>query len=541
MESKRRVPLETPLSARTYLKAYCDIDHKSLKKLLKSFEGVKLVATDALIDTWPDGEWRQPESEAEDAVGSPDMPELKVSPLTLVDAPKTLRDQSMEKLLDAFFENPEDASQLVAEVEVMTDFIPKLHHKFYAKAATLQPSPALLSLLCRALEHETEIYLSPFKTLTMNDISVIVTELRTGKMEVLDLSDMPHLKEPDLKQILDIGTDAPGKDSARLTSPSSTEISGAIGGLKALILLDNPQISLDFLAKYLGDCEVYHSELYRRTVGRHRDSPVPNLEFVAPNIVSQLVWIGISEAYCSNPTHRRDNKRFDWENLQYLKRVPMIMDRPKDFAFEQFPLDIPLPTIKMTAGLMRLLKYLSSRRWYWFESWAPIAAACFAHVPTSRAMSGYSVGPLSTTLSGDSPDLDFLDYGTQVNENGPLRKGQWTIILVHEGFDVRDWRASKKDPELKTKKSLRYVLAKALAEPAASGKSFLVTDVPTHLNHVLGGEKGANAAEVKRMSEWWENAISGIDGEVGYYAGDDIYEILERVYSVNKAAVEEES
>lgn len=323
MESRREVPLMTPLSARTYLQAYYNLHEMPFWALLEKFEGVNLIATHALIDTWPDGEWGQLEPDFEGAVGSPDTSELKMSHLTPVDAPKPLRDQRMEKLLDVIFEASEDASQLVADAEDMIDFMPKLRHKFYAEAATLQPSPALLSLLCRVLEHETEIDLSPFKTLTTNDISAILAGLRKGRMETLDLSDMSHLQESDLEQILGLGNATPEKDSPQVESLSSAEDPGAIRGLKTLILLDNPQISLNFLAKHLGDCEVYPSALFRRSIGEGQwDSPVPSLEFLAPNIVSQLVWIGISESQCSNPTHRRDDGRFNWQTAIFEEGKP---------------------------------------------------------------------------------------------------------------------------------------------------------------------------------------------------------------------------
>ena len=57
MESEREVELMTPLSARTYLEAYYEInetdDKPGLLHLLNDFNGYQLISSAALKETWP--------------------------------------------------------------------------------------------------------------------------------------------------------------------------------------------------------------------------------------------------------------------------------------------------------------------------------------------------------------------------------------------------------------------------------------------------------------------------------------------------------
>lgn len=124
---------------------------------------------------------------------------------------------------------------------------------------------------------------------------------------------------------------------------------------------------------------------------------------------------------------------------------------------------------------------------------------------------------------------------------------------MHEAFDARDQESLEKRrlkaettsdapennrPEIKSIKRLRYALAKALPESMPSQKAFIVTDVPGYLEQVLRGGRAEGVAEAKELSEWWKSTIFSIKEEVSYYGDDDIYEILERVYS-RKGPVED--
>lgn len=557
MESERGVELMTPLSARTYLEAYNDLeqpdDQVGLKPLLERFEGRDLVTAAALELTWPNGDWKFIEEEEMTPSHSFEPDELENAPDQNL---KSLRDRSMDILLQSLVDQSEDNPELMAEAELMTDFIPMLRAKLYALAGSLKPSSPLLHLLCKALENEVEIDLSPFTTLTSDDLSFIVAELRKYNMAVLNLSDMPNLKPTDLRKVLGVGFIESPNEHVGAQASSSTMAANTTGSLRALILLENPQIPLEFLTQYLGEYEVYHSELFRQAIWtegpRLNASSIPILEFAAPNIVSQLVWVGIPNKHNFDPKFRLENGKFNWNTLEFSAESPRSMGSAKPLGFKHYPLDVPLPPNKMAECLMQLLRFLTSPKMTWYKSWTTAAARCFAKVFTGANGGGYGVGPLSFVLSHVA---DCWGGDEEWLRTGPLKHNQWAIILIHEAFDAKDQEQVdkgrreaesqepsladdlKKHPEIRPVKRLRYALAKALPASESSQKPFLIADIPDYLEHVLGEHGKKLTVEAKELSKWWKNTLSAVGGEVSYYEDDDIYEILERVYSTDKAAV----
>ncbi|MCJ1279834.1 hypothetical protein MMC21_007658 [Puttea exsequens] len=146
MESERQVQLMTPLSARTYLEAYYDLDEAEdradLKLLLKSFEGKDL----------PDGDWQEIEDVAEEAKAPSHAFEPDDHEMAPDQNMTSLRDWSMDMLLESLLNQSEDNPELIAEAELITDFTPKPRTKLFAKAESLEPSSFMLHLLYRVFE-----------------------------------------------------------------------------------------------------------------------------------------------------------------------------------------------------------------------------------------------------------------------------------------------------------------------------------------------------------------------------------------------------
>lgn len=608
MESEREVELLTPLSARTYLEAYYQLDGSGddpngLIPLVESFRGKDLVTVSALKDTWPHGKWQEgkeieeeADSFAKDMAGPTDdtkLAEHATAVPAAADAAvatgaastssvgtgskmpsgnppkgttKSLRDQSIDAVLNLILEQAQEnchqqSSDLVAEAELLIDFVPKLRLRLYDRAATLTPSASVLRLLHKALEQDIEVDLSPFQTLTMEHLSNLVAGLRGGKMRTLNLSNMPDLGDSDLESILGIGPALP----AQAGSTSSSSPSAAAVEISNIILLENPKVSVDFLTKNLGHCDIAHSELLRRPfLTKRRDpyseTPEQVLHFDASNIASQLVWVGVSSMQSCDSKFRLENGQMDWKGLQYSVQACSRFSENSTLEYKNFLLDVPLPAGKMIHSLRRLLQYLSSPNLSWFEDWPKGAAGCFATTSILEEDGvGYSVGPLSTTLYRDDSRETLVESG----KGRSLKPGQWAIILVHEAFDAKDQESldkrqidilsrfgprgteemkewpteDNKGPAFKPQKRLRYALTKALpTRSEASEPQFLVTDVPGYVRHVVGGgEEGKAAAgevEVTRMNDWWKkgNATFEINGN-GYYDDDDVHEILRKVYA----------
>ena len=571
MESKWQVELMTPLSARNYLEAYYDLDkaedlgdNLGLRSLVQSFEGRSLITCAALKETWPDGEWQEDGSDDEAEImqpnpaGNPASSNTDLSLGPKAPAPnapshKSLRDHSLDTVLDKLLDQSQDVAALMAEAEVLTDFIPKLRLRLYNQAADLEPSTSLLHLLHKALEHDVEVDLAPFTTLTVEHLSVLFAWLRKGPMRVLNLSNMNNLTESDLTLILG-DNPSPGKQTGS-TSPLLTPEAGNTGNLKAVILLETPNVSIDFLTEHLAHFEVYHSGLFRRPmqIEYGYDKPsTPALNFAAPNSVTQLVWIGLSSMQSCDGKLRLENGCMDWSSLRYNTEAASTFSRDtKNIKYKNFLMDVPLPVGKMLHGLQRLLQYMTSPNLSWFADWPKGAARCFATTSPYDDESEYSVGPLSTTFYRDDDREDFVESG----KGRLLKAGQWAIVLVQEAFDaksqealdkreleiansfgprgtegLKEWPDEEEKPTFKPLKRLRYVLARALPESKSSEKQYLVTDALGYVRDVME-EEGEKGVEAKFLSNWWERETSKFRDGLGYYEDDDIHDILRRVYS----------
>ncbi|KAI4173447.1 MAG: hypothetical protein LQ343_002980 [Gyalolechia ehrenbergii] len=568
MESDREVELMTPLSARTYLEAYYVLDGSDertekigLIPLVEKFQGRDLVTVIALKETWPHGEWQKDGCifEEDDLNYADSTTAATAGPSvgnkqTEQSETKSLRDHSMNSLMEQILDPGKDNSDLIAEVEVLNDFLPKLRHRLYDQAATLQPTTSFVNLLHKALEQDIEVDLSVFEKFDVEDLSMLVAKLRGGKMRALNLSNMPELNEPDLQLIL--GTHQAPSEQSDNNDPTSVVATGAARDLSTIILLETPKISIDFLTEHLGHYDLYHSDLFRRpmyTEGPGDDAyygrriPLQALQFASANTVSQLAWVGIPSRQSCDSKLRLEDGHFDWSNLKYSIEASSRFSGDEGLKFKNFLLDVPSPAAKTIHSLRRLMQYLTSGKIGWLEDWPKAAARCFATTSTLEDGVGYSVGPFSTTLYRDDDQEDYVQSGKGL----PLKTGQWAIILVHEAFDARDqesldkrelemvsmfgprgseelkqWPAEEKEPNFKPLKRLRYALAKAL--PESSTEPFLITDVPGYVEHVLGSQ-GGDAVKVDQLKEWWMKQNPDATGS-GYYEDDDMHKILHKIY-----------
>ncbi|KAL8866778.1 MAG: hypothetical protein Q9174_006089 [Haloplaca sp. 1 TL-2023] len=251
MGSEREVDLNTPLSARTYLEAYyilhnCDGAHKDdeasnddvadMLALVQSFEGKPLITLAALAETWPAGDWGTDidvlESESTTVSG--------FSVLDTAEKPKSLRHQSLDRVLDLLLgsSDEKDVQDLMTEAVHLYDFIATLRQRMYSQAPVLQASAANVYLLREALEGETIVHFNEFKHWNAESLAKVVKGIESVK--ALNLSNMPDFTESELEIILN-------------SAPS----------VEALVILEMPQISIEFVANHLGSYDVYHSELFR--------------------------------------------------------------------------------------------------------------------------------------------------------------------------------------------------------------------------------------------------------------------------------------
>ncbi|KAL8887017.1 MAG: hypothetical protein Q9215_005353 [Flavoplaca cf. flavocitrina] len=336
MESERGVDLNTPLSARTYLEAYYELndatnDEVGLLPLVESFQNRSLITEEALAETWPDGAW---EHQSPTDVDSTDPPEL--GGLDIAEKPKSLRNQAMDQFLDLLLDPSEqDVHTLMTETDHLNDFVPNLRRRLYIQGPTLEPSATNIGLLQKALEGVATVDLSPFKLWSAEHLSAVLSQLRTGVdgVKVLNMSNMPDLTEAELAAIMKL------------------EDGKATPHLNTIVILETPKISLDFVAKHFGKYDVYHSELFRRALylphqSRYGAPPPPVLQFIAPDNTSQLVWVGISTAQSWDKKYRLEDGRFDWNTLKFSPHAGWGFRRDPNLTYMTLMLDIPLPMAK---------------------------------------------------------------------------------------------------------------------------------------------------------------------------------------------------
>lgn len=560
--------LLTPLSARAYLKAYVDHFDRMIP-FLRQFHGRDLITVGALKETWPHGNWQEngfiigdekynstesaeheKSSSAADARFSVRNQLAKRSADTLPGKTKSLRDHSMDKVLDLLLHSAHDNSDLVAELEMFPDFLAKLRRRLVDHAATLQPMPSVVSLVCKAFEGEVEVDLSVFENFAVGDLAILVAKLRGSRMKVLNLSNMPELTESALQQILDIHQPSlrvTGTESAPsvVANRSSNDFSG-------IVLVETPKISVNFLLEHLGHYDIYHSALFRRPMfneGRMayymRKEPLQALQFGAANTVSQLVWVGTTSIQSCDSKLRQGNGQFNWSSLKYAMGAYDLSTPDTGLSYKNFLLDVPLAAAKTVHGLHRLTQYLYKCGYP--LKWPGAAARCFA-TTSNLDDRGYSVGPLSTMLNQDCTRQELVESG----KGRPLTPGQWAIVLVHEAFDVPDQKsldeqgfngnsgteesrtfsAQDDKPTWRPLKRLRYAFVKALSESDPSKQHLLVTDVSGYCDDVLGGHAG-DKAEADRVKRWWKK----LKKYAGYYKDSDMDEILSKVYSDRQLVV----
>lgn len=300
MESDREVQLMTPLTARIYLEAYYHLDDPKhsqiIGPLLNEFNDWDVIPVATLEDTWAEGAWEDPEEPESDGEGRDPVAvsEAETLDISTPSISKSLRDVAMDTVLKALLDSPDENFGLLSEAELLIDFVRKLKEKLYEESNALKPSPHVLDLLCRALEEDTDVDLSPFKHFSAEDMSHVVSRLcKRGKMHSLCISNRPDLTLGELQVVLRDAT-----------------------GLKALYLLEDPQISGRIVSPFLKDCDLYNSDLMRqaikpKSVGSFSDTEsldtddaVPVSQTFANNELSQLAWICISEQQALDKSYR---------------------------------------------------------------------------------------------------------------------------------------------------------------------------------------------------------------------------------------------
>ena len=513
-----------PLSARTYLDAYYEGSEipetlrREMLLLLDRLEGFRLIPTAVPVDIWPDGGWRQPhDSNVEPQLAAMDCEDMTTGEH---DKPKSLRDHAMEKLVQTLVDDPECAREVTPEAELLTDFWPRMKEYFYEHAEKLRASPALLDLLSATLKEETYVNLSPFQTFTCKDLSKLVWRLQGhGKWRRLNLSNMPNLTSEGLASVLNHGR-----------TPRYL----------CVYLMENPQISIESLCTLKCACDLYHSELLRRSIvhkplepdtNGERDStrsPLSILDFpVGGNAVTQFILIGLTEDQTLAERYRKPDGSLFWETFIAATEPPTTSslhgtDRLQYNAISL--VNVPFSSTRLVTGFLNLLEWCSKVKAFPSSRFSIVAARSFALGFTSSADSSNSkangVGPLSAELYlTNGGRLDHLENKQNVSSIATLLPGQWAIVMVQECCD--------KGLE---KRRIKYALVSPAENSKASPGNFRVADMPEYLDEVAK-DSPVYAGVAQSLRKCWKANMSRNSlGSISFYHEKDLQDILQMIY-----------
>ena len=526
MESEREVQLMSPLSADTYLRAYYHLEDPKTAALnaqptLDRFKRCALVSVAALQDTWPEGDWEEPETDSASTheEASKELPEAALETTMMT----SLRQLSLETVLGHLTDPTEEDFDILGGLDSYPDFRSSLKRKLVTAAQALRPSSYLIELVIKALELDTDVDLRHFKTLPAHDLSLVVSKLGNNtNMASLNLSDRSDLREDEVLEIL-----------------------GSTPPCRVVYLLTNDHISLSFLGAHLSQYDILHSNLLRRVFNwqsRDRGSS-EQFRFLRSNDLAQIVWVGVPETAAIDSECRLLNNQINWDTLK-VSGGRDYWNTTLEFRLWMID-DTPLHVEKVVNGLLRLLRWCSAA--YGPKDFHRGAACAFA---TSSSIAGFEhgVGTISPGLYGDSQN----NYGRR----GPVPcvdAGQWALILVHEAYDAEGQasldeslrehieqlgddrgRSSGKQAPYAVKR-LRYALVRLLpeSESSSSEKRFEVADACTYIREVMS-MKGREKDTIDEWISHWDRHIASTDAS--FYDDNDVHAILDKVYPADAPA-----
>ena len=554
MESEREVPLMTPLSARTYLEAYYELNDpkhsEDLLPVVESFRGWGLISASVLEDAWPGESWEEAETDVQEGKGT--EPDLKLEKLEIAHRPSldTLRGQTMDTVIQSLLDSPEENSGLVVEAENLSDFLPRLKDKLYAAATTIEWSSHYLDLLCQALKTEVEVDLSPLSNIPAKDLAIVVAKLyENGKMNVLNLSHRPDISLEDLRSIVGTGP-----------------------RLRVLCLLEMPQIPLENLGQFLVNYEVHHSDLMRSAFKGFRNygERLPNIGFPATGVISKIVWAGLGTTASVDRRNYLPNGRIAWENLSFSSRKGQFLDTWQALENRLYDSCVPVTPYKLVPSVLRLLQWFGTASLSWSTDVSRGMACSLASSLPCTNGNGHGISLLNPSLwlAG------MLDWdGPKESCLSSLNAGEWALFLMSKSYDAINQshidrmlkgsrtssRASSKsgapvnvdpaeklpnksgdtasgsssqapevdptapkdqDVEFRPCKAASYALITRVADSGPS--QYMVADIPTFLEKVLG-----DTLEARELIDAWTSGISTIEN--AEFFGDDTYQILQKL------------
>ncbi|KAL9123949.1 MAG: hypothetical protein Q9217_006673 [Psora testacea] len=581
------VQLMTPLSARTYLEAYYELDNPEFTHLLglvEQFRHWTLIDVAALEDMWPGQDWQESEHQSESSYQhcEPDVSKLSIP---AQDDSTSLRARTLDQLVKSIVNEEQIDPESLSHAMMLTDFYPKMKDELYKQAEKLRPSPDLMDWLFTSLKGDEYVDLSPFTAMPHAEISSLAIRLiengcvkdlnlsgwnvadqdlctmlgherirrlflmRDDQVLPADVQSRIQLPLPYLKFSMHHDPEAPGSQPQGLAKgPQSpfahrnlfevlkTSYDFGTAALciaaKSLTMICS-LVPLSTLASAKPTGDLYHHDLLRRPLLGECDSfrgqpPLPLLDFSAPaDAVVQLVWVRLHGDVFVNPACCRPDGGIAWDKLKPDMNTHTQFSfgfAEKEPMYRKFPLvDVPMSLLRMVTGLSNLLQWIFHNDSRSVSRVSKCMANSFAVGALPSDTLCCGIGPLSTEL--------YWNEGRHGVQLQGLKPGQWAIILIHDHYDALDQSWIDKIIKPKIEESgrspdfpLKKQVRYALVAPAKdSTDRFIVANVPKFL------ELSSNRLSGNELGKWWKKHDETHD-ELQFYGDKDIQDILAKVY-----------
>lgn len=411
----------------------------------------------------------------------------------LVGTKQSLREQTMEQLVDTLLRDPDHDPDAIAEARHLPDFALKLRNKISSLAAAheLPSSPALVRCLGIAFDGQTEIDLSSMTQITPSLlVEAISSLLESGIVKSLDLSHLRQLSEKDLEGIVH-------------TKP----------GLETLYILQMPQISLQCVgslwAKNTAFKEIYHTDLFGRPLNlSHRYSNLvvglqsPIISDTRNPIKNILFARVLSKMYNGEPNLRKDDGiTVDWQRSELGLSGSHEVNH---MFFSVFPIsDMLLTPNKIINGLVNFLRcaFTNSDSCALSESYL----AGYTMAKSFASASPYKTDD-STTI-GPFPNVLYKACSTAARTISTLWPvpfphlclGELSIVIINE-----------KSPSTRMEKSSPSKFRLAVVSPKTADKSegYRVQSLEAYLEGLLEHSSGIQREKIATLLQYWKQRMS---------------------------------
>lgn len=503
------IPKKKPLRAQSYLKRYLNKESRAqFRRLIRAFQAYSLIDEATLEEL----------IEGLDVLDS----EIEGSPITSRPSASwsSLSEIAANKVLQVVLEQSQLPTDLCSEALLVPETRALMTNKLYkmAESGNLEPSSALIKLMCAALQKEDFVDLGPFENFSSSDLCSIIVKLQEyGNLTSLNISNL-RINEDDFLGML-----------------------GPKSSIQTLYLLGESQICLRTIHRIIENSEiklrkVYHPELFRRPFEKdesefhnieeqtkYLESLATNYNLKATNDLVSAIWVCINgEPNEIRTANGAEAGRIDWQKIaNSCQNSGANRDYGSGFRlrYGYFPLhDVVMPPTRIVDGLMNFRKCMNgamNKQAYDARTVGLTFAKAVAMASSHQHQAPYEIGPLPGALYTAS---SFQGGGSWPLRMPELVPGQWTLIMIHEV----NLKSANIEQVLG---KMRYAFISRRKKDARQEEAeYRVLDMAFFLSETMGSSIAHSTGEKERLMAFWEK--QGKDELLDVCDSDEVHEMI---------------